>query len=109
MPTIYKISYKDSDYFAYDEKQKNKILQSNQKNTSPQISRFKGLGEMPANQLRSTTMDTDQRQLIQIHLKDGAKEEKKTEKLFDSLMGKKAENRFNFIQENANFTSNLDI
>ena len=109
IPPLYKISYKDSDYFAYDEKQKNKILQANQKNTSPQISRFKGLGEMPANQLRSTTMDTDQRQLIQIHLKDGAKEEKKTEKLFNSLMGKKAENRYNFIQENANFTSNLDI
>jgi topoisomerase-4 subunit B len=109
MPPLYKISYKDSDYFAYDEKQKNKILQSQAKKTSPQITRFKGLGEMPANQLRDTTMDTDHRQLIQIHLKHGAKEEKKTEKLFYSLMGKKAEHRYNFIQENANFTSNLDI
>ena len=54
-------------------------------------------------------MDIVQRQLIQIYLKDGAKEEKKTEKLFHSLMGKKAENRYNFIQENANFASNLDI
>ena len=44
-----------------------------------------------------------------INLKQGAKEEKKTEKLFESLMGKKAESRFKFIQENANFTSNLDI
>jgi len=109
MPPLYKISYKDSDYFAYDEKQKNKILQSQAKKTSPQITRFKGLGEMPANQLRDTTMDTDHRQLIQIHLKHGAKEEEKTEKLFYSLMGKKAEHRYNFIQENANFTSNLDI
>ena len=64
---------------------------------------------MPANQLRDTTMDTDQRQLIQIHLRDGVKEEKNTETLFDSLMGKKAELRYNFIQKNANFTSNLDI
>jgi len=109
MPPLYKISFKDIDYFAYNEKQKNKILRSNHKKTPSQIARFKGLGEMPAKQLRDTTMDTDQRQLIQIHLKDGAKEEKKTEKLFDSLMGKKAENRYNFIQENADFTSNLDI
>ena len=109
MPPLYKISYKDSDYFAYDEKQKNKILQSNPKKISPQITRFKGLGEMPANQLRDTTMNTDQRQLIQIHLRDGVKEERNTETLFDSLMGKKAELRYNFIQKNANFTSNLDI
>ena len=46
---------------------------------------------------------------MKINLKHGAKEEKKTEKLFESLMGKKAESRFKFIQENANFTSNLDI
>jgi len=109
MPPLYKISYKDSNFFAYDEKQKNTLLQSNNKKAVPQITRFKGLGEMPANQLRETTMDTNQRQLIQIYLNDGAKEEKKTEKLFDSLMGKKAEERYNFIRENANFISNLDI
>ena len=109
MPPLYKISYKDSNFFAYDEKQKNTLLQSNNKKAVPQITRFKGLGEMPANQLRETTMDTNQRQLIQIYLNDGVKEEKKTEKLFDSLMGKKAEKRYNFIRENANFISNLDI
>ena len=47
--------------------------------------------------------------LIQLKLIDGAKETSKTEKLFESLMGKKAEKRFNFIQENANFINNLDI
>ena len=76
---------------------------------TPQITRYKGLGEMPADQLRATTMDIEKRKLIKINLKHGAKEEKKTEKLFESLMGKKAESRFKFIQENANFTSNLDI
>ena len=64
---------------------------------------------MPADQLRATTMDIEKRKLLKINLKKGAKEEKKTEKLFESLMGKKAESRFKFIQENANFTSNLDI
>ena len=49
------------------------------------------------------------RKLIKISLNDGVKEERKTEKLFESLMGKKAEYRFQFIQENANFTKNIDI
>ena len=64
---------------------------------------------MPADQLKTTTMNIKDRKLIQLKLIDGAKETSKTEKLFESLMGKKAEKRFNFIQENANFINNLDI
>ena len=64
---------------------------------------------MPAEQLKTTTMDAKNRQLIKVDILKGSKEEKKTEKLFDSLMGKKAEYRFKFIQENANFTRNIDI
>ena len=109
MPPLYKLSYKDINRYAYDEKEKDKILKSNSSKMTPQITRYKGLGEMPADQLRATTMDIEKRKLIKINLKHGAKEEKKTEKLFESLMGKKAESRFKFIQENANFTSNLDI
>ena len=85
------------------------LYKLNSSKTTPQITRYKGLGEMPADQLKVTTMDIEKRKLIKINLKHGAKEEKKTEKLFESLMGKKAEFRFKFIQENANFTSNLDI
>ena len=108
MPPLYKISYKDENFFAYDEKEKDTIIKNNKKN-NPFITRFKGLGEMPADQLKSTTMNVEKRKLIQINLYDNIKEIKKTEKLFESLMGKKAENRFNFIQENANFINNLDI
>ena len=64
---------------------------------------------MPSEQLKNTTMNIENRKLIQIKLNDGLKEVNKTEKLFNSLMGKKAENRFNFIQNNANFINNLDI
>ena len=64
---------------------------------------------MPADQLKKTTMDIEKRKLTQINLNDGIKEERKTEKLFESLMGKKAEYRYKFIQENANFINNLDI
>ena len=109
MPPLYKLSYKDINRYAYDEKEKDKILKLNSSKMTPQITRYKGLGEMPADQLRATTMDIEKRKLIKINLKHGAKEEKKTEKLFESLMGKKAESRFKFIQENANFTSHLDI
>ena len=108
MPPLYKITYKDENFFAYDEKEKNNLIKTNKKN-NPHITRFKGLGEMPADQLKNTTMNIEKRKLIQIKLQDGLKETNKTEKLFDSLMGKKAENRFNFIQENANFNNNLDI
>ena len=109
MPPLYKITYKNENYFAFDEKEKDKILKLNKKNIKPQITRFKGLGEMPADQLKQTTMDEKKRLLIQIKLQNGEKENIRTEKLFDSLMGKKAENRYIFIQENANFSNNLDI
>ena len=107
MPPLYKISYNQENFFAYNEKDKDKILNDNK--GSPQLTRFKGLGEMPANQLKDTTMDPEKRSLIQLKLADGIKYTKQTEKLFEDLMGKKAEKRFNFIQENANFINNLDI
>ena len=109
MPPLFKISYKDETYFAYDQKEKENIIKLNLNKANPQITRFKGLGEMPADQLKQTTMNKEQRKLIQITFQNGEKEIKKTEKLFDSLMGKKAEHRFNFIQQNANFINNLDI
>ena len=109
MPPLYKFSFKDKISFAYDEKEKEKIIKSNTSNSIPNITRFKGLGEMPADQLKLTTMDIDKRKLTKITLIKGAKEEKKTNKLFEYLMGKKAEHRYKFITENANFTKNLDI
>tara|TARA_B110000240_G_C13347772_1_gene388374 strand:- start:484 stop:852 length:369 start_codon:yes stop_codon:yes gene_type:complete len=109
MPPLYKITYKNENYFAYDEKERDIILKKNEKKIIPQITRFKGLGEMPADQLKQTTMDMEKRSLTQLSIQDGKKEIAKTEKLFDSLMGKKAEERYNFIQENANFISAIDV
>ena len=108
MPPLYKITYKNKFFFAYDEKEKDEIIKTNNKN-NPLITRFKGLGEMPADQLKSTTMNVEKRKLIQLKIEDGLKEVNKTDKLFEALMGKKAEKRFNFIQENANFGNILDI
>ena len=83
------------------------------------ISRFKGLGEMPAKQLKETTMSPDTRTLIRVTLRDaadvmdalidGQPPNKALDDLVDRLMGKNAEARFDFIQSNATFADNIDI
>ena len=110
MPPLFKIQHKDKFFYAYDESEKDKIIKkefSNKLNLT--LSRYKGLGEMPADQLKTTTMHPDKRKLLNININQGKKELKETENLFEALMGKKAEYRFKFIQENANFTDQIDI
>ena len=110
MPPLFKIQHKDKVFYAYDEHEKDKIIKkefSNKMHVT--LSRYKGLGEMPAEQLKSTTMNPEKRKLLNVNINQGKKELRKTENLFESLMGKKAEYRFKFIQENANFTDQIDI
>ena len=109
MPPLYRISSKNLTKYAYDEKQKDQILKKLNANQNVNITRYKGLGEMPADQLKVTTMNEEKRNLLKITLHEGKNNLKKTEKIFESLMGKKAENRFKFIQQNANFKIKLDI
>tara|TARA_Y100000996_G_scaffold299629_1_gene237428 strand:- start:29 stop:919 length:891 start_codon:yes stop_codon:yes gene_type:complete len=109
MPPLYRISSKNLTEYAYNEKQKDQILKKRNSNQNINITRYKGLGEMPADQLKITTMNEEKRNLLKITLQEGKSNLKKTEKIFESLMGKKAENRFKFIQENANFSLKLDI
>ncbi|MGZ0189201.1 MAG: DNA topoisomerase IV subunit B, partial [Alphaproteobacteria bacterium] len=80
------------------------------------VSRFKGLGEMPPIQLRDTTMAPDKRVLLQVTLIDEAGEpavgleaRRPSRDLVERLMGKRPETRLAFIQENARFAENLDI
>ena len=110
MPPLFKIHHKDKIFYAYDENEKDKIIKKEFLNkVNPTLSRYKGLGEMPADQLKSTTMHPEKRKLLSININQGKKELRETENLFESLMGKKAEYRFKFIQENANFTDQIDI
>ncbi len=109
MPPLFKIYNKNKFFYAFDEKEKNEILNKEFKSDNYNITRFKGLGEMPAEQLKETTMNQNKRKLVLINAEKAKKDIKNTEKLFETLMGKQADLRFQFIQKNANFIKNLDI
>ena len=109
MPPLFKIYNKNKSFYAYDEKEKDKLIEKEFKSDNYNITRFKGLGEMPADQLKETTMDQSKRKLILINSEKAKKDIKNTESLFETLMGKQAELRFKFIQNNANFIKNLDV
>ena len=114
-PPLYKIAIGGKNYYALDDDDKDKILakvvKSNQK---PEISRFKGLGEMSAQQLKETTMDKKNRMLLRVMLpntntEEGKEEAFETRRQVERLMGKNPETRFKFIIERAKFVDDLDI
>ncbi len=109
MPPLFKINNKNKSFYGYDEKEKDQIIEKEFKNDEHSVTRFKGLGEMPAEQLKETTMDQNKRKLILINSEKAKKDLKNTENLFETLMGKQAELRFKFIQNNANFIKNIDV
>lgn len=77
-----------------------------------EVSRFKGLGEMPAQQLKETTMDPEKRNLVRVTIPDSstqAKDVRQTETLVEDLMGRKPERRLAFIQKNAQTVQELDV
>ncbi len=103
-PPLYRISFNDKSYYALTEESKNKII--NEKcNGKGQISRFKGLGEMPPSQLKETSMSPKTRNLLKITLPKRdlkeADERRAVDNLVNILMGKNPELRFKYIQENA--------
>jgi topoisomerase-4 subunit B len=109
MPPLYRIVQGNSAIYARDDADKERILgEAANKRGKIEISRFKGLGEMPAAQLRDTTMNPDKRTLIRVGL-DESEDGPDTSGLVERLMGRNAEPRFKFIQENARFVSDLDL
>jgi DNA gyrase subunit B len=106
MPPLYKVSYEKKAFYAYDDAEKNRILQESGKDPEKvSVQRYKGLGEMNADELCDTTMDPAQRNIIQVHLDDAVE----AERIFSTLMGEHVAPRREFIEENALLVSNLDV
>src|SRR5499426_655163 len=110
VPPLYRLSHGGKIFYARDDKHKEEILKKEfHANAKVEVSRFKGLGEMMAAQLKETTMDPRKRTLLRVQVVDN--ERKATDKSVERLMGNKPEARFEFIQERAEFANDemLDV
>jgi topoisomerase-4 subunit B len=104
VPPLFRLSHSGKIVYARDDKHKETLLKKEfHANAKVEVSRFKGLGEMMAAQLKETTMDPGKRTLLRVVLAD--EEMKPTARAVERLMGTKAEARFDFIQEKAEFAS----
>jgi len=102
-PPLYKVGYGKKILYAYSDDQLSEIMSQNQ--SKPMIQRYKGLGEMNAEQLWETTMDPESRTLLKVNLEDAIE----SDQVFSMLMGDEVEPRRNFIQKNAKYATNVDV
>ncbi|WP_291051052.1 DNA topoisomerase IV subunit B [Hyphomonas sp.] len=110
LPPLYRLSNKGNIHYAMDDEDRARIMKEHFKgNQKVEMTRFKGLGEMNPAQLKETTMNPASRTLARVTLPATMDDEMGPADLINTLMGKKAELRFRFIQENAAFVEELDI
>ena len=115
MPPLYRLTQRNVSIYARDDADKDRLMKTKfDARSKVEVSRFKGLGEMPPQQLKETTMDPSKRVLLRVFIPDAMNpkeraDAKATAKLVELLMGRKPEERFKFIQERAQFAGVLDI
>ena len=106
-PPLYKLEKNKKVWYAYSDEELDSILREVGRDTNNKIKRYKGLGEMDAEQLWDTTMDPENRILLRVTMDEESTSE--LDLTFTTLMGDKVEPRKEFIEENAKYVKNLDV
>jgi topoisomerase-4 subunit B len=106
-PPLYRLTQGGKTLYAADDAEKDRLIETAFKSGKVEVGRFKGLGEMTPSQLKSTTMLPATRSLARVTVTAEMREA--ADQIVETLMGKKPELRFKFIQENAAFVEDVDV